>query len=252
MSYYSRFLLMATAALLLGCRDSSKEAHSIFSDPAIAQTFEIVGKDYVEKPDEKKMIEGALNGMLMALDPYSCFFNQESYKIYTQSSKGEFGGLGMEVLVLDGMLKVVAPMDDMPAQKAGIKAGDVITQVDNIPIANLAPTDILKTLHGKPGTSITLKISRRTGAPFTVKIVRALIIVNPIKYRIEGNIGYVRISYFNDQTTDKLKDALNTIHKKLGKNLQGLVLDCETIQGATQNKPLQFPAYSWTLESSYR
>jgi carboxyl-terminal processing protease len=231
MSYYSRFLLMATAALLLGCRDSSKEAHSIFSDPAIAQTFEIVGKDYVEKPDEKKMIEGALNGMLMALDPYSCFFNQESYKIYTQSSKGEFGGLGMEVLVLDGMLKVVAPMDDMPAQKAGIKAGDVITQVDNIPIANLAPTDILKTLHGKPGTSITLKISRRTGAPFTVKIVRALIIVNPIKYRIEGNIGYVRISYFNDQTTDKLKDALNTIHKKLGKNLQGLVLDLRNNPG---------------------
>ena len=230
---YCYSLLTAAALLLVGCRDATTDSTSDihFSEPLIAKTLERVRNEYVEKPNEKKMLEGALSGMLMALDPYSTFLNPESYKIYTQSRKGEFGGLGIEVLFSDGVLKVVSPMDDMPAQKAGIKPGDTITHVDNIPIAGLAPDEALKRLHGKPGTSVSLKITRGMAAPFSINITRAHIIFNPIKHHTEGNIGYIRISYFNDQTTDKLKVAINSLQKSLGKNLQGLVLDLRNNPG---------------------
>lgn len=227
--------LAVSTVLLAGCRDSTIDSPSgiEFSHPLIAKTLEKVRHEYVEKPDEKKMLEGALNGMLMALDPYSCFFNTESYKIYTQSNKGEFGGLGMEVLLVDGVLKVISPMDDMPAQKAGIKAGDLITHVDGIPITGLAPEEVLRRLHGKPGTSVTLKINRGAASPLTLKITRELITLNPVKYRTEGTIGYLRISYFNDLTTQKLTAAIEAIQKNLGKSLQGVILDLRNNPGGT-------------------
>lgn len=232
---YCRLILIASTILLVSCRDATTDSQSDmpFSEPLIAKTLEKVRQEYVEKPDEKKMLEGALNGMLTALDPYSCFFNSESYKIYTQSTKGEFGGLGIEVLLVDGALKVISPMDDMPAQKAGIKPGDMITHVDNISITGLAPEDVLRRLHGKPGTSVSLKINRGTAAPFTVKITRDLIIVNPVKHRTEGNIGYVRVSFFNDLTTEKLTKAIRSIQKTLGRSLRGLVLDLRNNPGGT-------------------
>lgn len=235
MHRYCYLLLVATAILFVGCRDSTTDSKSDikFSEPLIAKTLERVRQEYVEKPDERKMLEGALSGMLMALDPYSTFLNSESYKIYTQSRKGEFGGLGLEVLFSDGILKVISPMDDMPAQKAGIKAGDMITHIDDISITGLAPDEVLKRLHGKPGTSVSLKISRGSITPFTVKITREHIIYNPVKHRSEGNIGYIRISYFNDQTTEKLEAALRNIQKSLGKGLQGLILDLRNNPGGS-------------------
>lgn len=231
-------ILTAAMLLLVGCRDSTTDSRSDieFSEPLIAKTLERVRQEYVEQPDEKKMLEGALNGMLMALDPYSTFLNPESYKIYTQSRKGEFGGLGIEVLFSDGMLKVISPMDDMPAQKAGIKPGDIITHVDNIAIVGLAPDEVLKRLHGKPGTLVSLKINRGRATPFTVKITREHIIYNPVKHRTEGNIGYIRISYFNEQTTEKLKIALSALQKSLGKNLQGLILDLRNNPGGSPDE----------------
>lgn len=232
---YYRLILITTTLFLVSCRDSTTDSQSDipFSEPLIAKTLEKVRHEYVDKPNEQKMLEGALNGMLMALDPYSGFLNPESYKIYTQSTKGEFGGLGIEVLLIDGVLKVISPMDDMPAQKAGIKAGDMITHVNGISITGLAPEDVLRRLHGKPGTSVSLKINRGMAAPFTVKIIRDLITVNPVKYRTEGAIGYIRISYFNDLTTEKLTAAIRSIQKKLGKSLQGLVLDLRNNPGGT-------------------
>jgi carboxyl-terminal processing protease len=235
MHHYCYSFLTAAAILLVSCRDSTTDSTSNihFSEPLIAKTLERVRQEYVEKPDEKKMLEGALSGMLLALDPYSTFLNPESYKIYTQSHKGEFGGLGIEVLFSDGALKVISPMDGMPAQKAGIKAGDIITHVDNIPITDLSPGEALKHLHGKPGTSVLLKITRDMGPPFSVKITREHIIFNPVKHHIEGNIGYIRISYFNDQTTNNLKAAISTLQKSLGKHLQGLILDLRNNPGGS-------------------
>jgi carboxyl-terminal processing protease len=235
MKRFATLFFIVTAALLSSCRDSSKESRSQvkFSEPVIAKTLEKVRQLYVENPDEKKMLEGALNGMLMALDPYSCFFNEESYKIYTQSTKGEFGGLGIEVIPINGVLKVIAPMDDMPAQKAGIKAGDLITHVDNMAISSLAPEEVFKRLHGKPGTTVALKISRGFTQPYTVKITRELITVNPVKYRAEGTVGYIKISYFNDHTTDKLIESISALQKSLGKSLHGIVLDLRNNPGGT-------------------
>lgn len=232
---YYRLILLTITLFLISCRDSTTDSRSDipFSEPLIAQTLEKVRREYVDKPNEQKMLEGALNGMLMALDPYSGFLNPESYKIYTQSTKGEFGGLGIEVLLIDGALKVISPMDDMPAQKAGIKAGDMITHVNGISITGLAPEDVLRRLQGKPGTSVSLKINRGMATPFTVKIIRDLITVNPVKYRTEGAIGYIRISYFNDLTTEKLTAAIRSIQKKLGKSFQGLVLDLRNNPGGT-------------------
>lgn len=232
---YCYFPLLAIGLLLVGCREATTESTSniSFSEPLIAKTLEKVRQEYVENPDEKKMLEGALNGMLMALDPYSTFLNPESYKIFTQSTKGEFGGLGIEVLFSNSLLKVVSPMDDMPAQKAGIKPGDMITHIDNTPIAGLAPDEVLKRLHGKPGTSVSLKITRGMAAPFSIRITREHIIHNPIKHRTEGNIGYIRISYFNDQTTEKLKFAISALQKSLGKGLQGLILDLRNNPGGS-------------------
>jgi len=232
--HYS-LVLVTSAVLMVSCRDSAIDSSSNieFPQPIITKTLEKLRQEYVEKPDEKKMLEGALNGMLMALDPYSCFFNTESYRIYSQSNKGEFGGLGIEVLLIDGTVKVISPMDDMPAQKAGIKAGDIITHVDNLSIAGLAPEDVLRRLHGKPGTSVSLKISRGAGAPLTLKITRELITVNPVKYRTEGTVGYIRISYFNDLTTEKLTTAVEAIQKKLGKSLEGIILDLRNNPGGT-------------------
>jgi carboxyl-terminal processing protease len=202
-----------------------------FSEPIVAKVLDKVREEYVNKPDEKKMLDGALNGMLTSLDPYSCFFTPESFKIYTDSQKGEFGGLGMNVLFVDGMLKVIAPMDDTPAQKAGIKAGDVITHIDGTTIVSLPPTEVLKRLHGKPGTTVTLKVSRGAQTPFVVKITRDLIIVNPVKYHTIGNIAYIRISHFNDQTTDKLNNAIHSIQKNLKGNIRGVVLDLRNNPG---------------------
>lgn len=226
-------ILFITLGFVTGCRDSSTESHATasFSEPLVAKVLEKVREEYVEKPNEQKMLEGALNGMLTALDPYSCFFTPEAYKIYMDSQKGEFGGLGMNVLLVDGILKVVSPMDDMPAQKAGIRASDIITHINGTPVVGLPPQEVFKRLHGKPGTSVKLTISRGMGTPFDVKITRELIIVNPVKYRTEGKIGYIRISNFNDQTTENLTKAIESIHKSLNKNLQGLVLDLRNNPG---------------------
>jgi carboxyl-terminal processing protease len=236
---YQKIILFLIAAFLVGCRESSDSSSDVvFSEPLITQTLGKVREIYVEKPDEKKMMEGALNGMLMALDPYCGFLNHQSYKIFIESTKGEFSGLGMEIYFGDGIIKVIAPMDDMPAQKAGIKAGDMITHVDDISLIGLTPEDILKRLHGKPGTTVSLKISRSIAEPFTIQVKRDTIVVNPIKYRTEGTIGYIRIRYFNDQTTDKLKQTIETIQKSLGKTLRGIVLDLRNNPGGTLEQAL--------------
>jgi carboxyl-terminal processing protease len=232
MPRYIQPVLLFTLAILTGCRDSA-DSHTptAFSEPLIAKVLEKVREEYVEKPNEQKMLEGAINGMLTALDPYSCFFTPESFKIYIDSQKGEFGGLGMNVLFIEGVLKVVSPMDDMPAQKAGVRAGDFITHIDGTPILGLSHAEVFKRLHGKPGTSVTLKINRGFSTPFDIKIKRDLIIVNPVKYHTQGNIGYVRISNFNDQTTEKVINAIEAIQKSLNKSLQGLVLDLRNNPG---------------------
>lgn len=221
---------------LVSCRETTSPQSSkdflLSLDPLLSDVVERVRQDYVQKPDEKKMVEGAVNGLLMSLDPYSAYMNPQDFKLYKESTKGEFGGIGLEVAFLSGMVKVVAPIDDTPAQKAGLRSGDIISQVNGQSLSGLSQVEILELLHGKPGTNLELKIHRGGLEPFSVKLTRAIILVNPVKFRLEKNIGYLRVTHFNDQTTSKLKAAYETL-RKMDPSLKSIVLDLRDNPGGT-------------------
>lgn len=219
--------------LIAGCKDTSSDLKTPtnFSQPILDKALEKIRLEYVDKPDEAKMMEGALNGMLMALDPYCSFCSTDSFQLQTETQNGEFGGLGMDIIRVEEGLKVIAPTEDLPAHKAGIKPGDIITQVNNSDVTSRPFDDVLKQLHGKPGTPVNLIINRGSKAPFPIKIIRDQIVVNPVKYQIYGDIAYIRITAFNDQTTDKLLMAIKEIQKDLKKNLHGIVLDLRNNPG---------------------
>ncbi len=179
------------------------------------------------------MVEGAVNGMLGSLDPYSSYLSPKHYQLMTTATKGEFGGIGLEVAFIGNMIHVISPIDDTPAQKAGLQPGDLITHVNGQDILTLSPMDILEKLHGKPGTEVVIRVRRGAADPFDVKLVRALITVNPVKYVLKKGIGYIRIAHFNEKTTDKLKGAIEALKKEAGKSFSGLILDLRNNPGGT-------------------
>lgn len=195
------------------------------------EILEKVQQEYFEQPDAKKMREGALSGMLNALDPYSTYMNQETYELFRESTNGEFGGIGIEVLFMDDSLRVIAPMDDMPAAKAGLQPGDYIIKVDGDPVNSFSQVKLFKKLHGKPGTQVKLTIQRGDQDPFDLTLERAVITINPVKFRREENVGYIRISYFNEKTTEKLKEAVHSI--QADSPLSGVIIDLRNNPGGT-------------------
>ncbi len=195
------------------------------------EILEKVQEEYVERPDERKMREGAISGMLNALDPYSTYMNQETYELFKESTVGEFGGIGVEVLFMDDSLRVIAPIDDTPAAKAGLQHGDYIVKVDDESITSFTQVKLFKKLHGKPGAPVKLTIQRGDQDPFDLTLERAVITINPIKYKRDGNIGYIRISYFNEKTTEKLKEAIQAIQKE--GPLSGAIIDLRNNPGGT-------------------
>ncbi|MBI1954265.1 MAG: S41 family peptidase [Proteobacteria bacterium] len=195
--------------------------------------FEKIKQDYVEEPNTKKVVEGALNGMLLSLDEYSHYLNEQEFQLFTEATKGEFGGLGLEIVYEKGLLKVISPMDDTPAAKAGFQPGDFISEINGRPISDLTPFEAIQQIHGSPGTDVELKIIRGAQEPFLIKVKRDIIHINPIKFQAFDHLGYVRIAYFNDQTETKLHQALEQLLQKTNHNLQGLVLDLRNNPGGT-------------------
>ena len=196
--------------------------------------FERVRADYVEKPDDAKLIEHAINGMLAGLDPHSSYMEPKAFRDMTIQTRGEFGGLGIEVTMEDGLIKVVAPIDDTPAQKAGVMANDIITHLDDEQVQGLTLNQAVEKMRGPVNTKIRLRIVRKGAEkPIDVTITRDIIRVRSVKTRIEGDdIGYVRISQFNEQTTDGLKKALEEIFAKIpADKLKGIVLDLRNNPG---------------------
>lgn len=224
---------LTVGLLLSGCykKPDSPSQTDFYQDLLFNDILKKVRAEYVEQPDEMKMKEGAINGMLTSLDPYSIYMNQETYELFKESTNGEFGGIGVEVLFVDGGLRVIAPIDDTPAAKAGLQHGDLIIKVDDEPMSNLSHVKIFKKLHGKPGTPVKLTIERGDQDPFNVILERAIIVINPIKYKREENIGYIRVSYFNEKATDKLKEALEAIQKE--GPLSGVIIDLRNNPGGT-------------------
>jgi carboxyl-terminal processing protease len=200
----------------------------------LGTVFERVRTDYVEKPDDGKLIEGAINGMVSSLDPHSRYMNEAAWHDMQDTTHGEFGGLGIEVTMEDGLVKVVSPMDGTPAQKAGIMSGDLITYIDGDAVQGLTLEQAVNKMKGPVHTSTKLKIERKgTDKPIDVSIEREIIQVKPVSFHTEsGDIGYIRISSFNEQTTEGLHQAIGDVVKQIPQDkLAGYVLDLRNNPG---------------------
>src|SRR6185503_13674253 len=189
--------------------------------------FERIRADYVEQPDDAKLIEAAINGMLSSLDPHSSYLNAKDYQDMQVQTRGEFFGLGIEVTMENEVIKVISPIDDTPAFKAGILAGDLITQLDGEEVRGLTLRDAVEKMRGPANSSIILTVLRKgVDKPMKITVVRDVIRVQSVKSREEGNVGYLRIASFSEQTMEGLEKAIDKIEADLpGDELKGFVLD---------------------------
>ena len=197
------------------------------------EVLERVRADYVEKPEDPKLIEAAINGMLTALDPHSAYLNPKHFRDMQVQTRGEFGGLGIEVTMENGVVKVVAPIEDTPAARAGLMSGDLITHLDKEQILGLTLQEAVEKMRGPVNSPITLTIVRKgTEDPFEVKVVRDVIHINPVKFNVEGDdVGYIRVTTFNEQTTANLQKAVEDLKKQLGPKLKGFIVDLRNNPG---------------------
>jgi carboxyl-terminal processing protease len=194
--------------------------------------YDRVRSDYVEVPDEKKMIEAAINGMLMSLDPHSSYMDASSFEDMSVKTKGEFGGLGIEVTMENGVVKVMSPYDGTPAAKAGILTNDLIVGIDKKEVQGLTLNEAVDHMRGAVGTPVTLTIVRNKGEPFDVKIVRDVIKVESVKFSLEGDdVGVIRMSSFTEQSDVGLQKAITELDKKTSGKLKGYVLDLRNNPG---------------------
>lgn len=185
-----------------------------------------VGDSYVEEVDDKKLVESAIEGMLGSLDPHSGYLSPDDFKEMQQQTQGKFGGLGIEVTMEDGFIKVVAPIDDTPAQRAGVKSGDFITHLDGEAVLGLNLSEAVDRMRGEPGEKITITIVREgEEEPFDLEIARDVITIKPVKARAEGDIGVIRITTFNSQTSKDLAEKIEELKAEIGDDLKGFVLD---------------------------
>ena len=195
------------------------------------QVFDRVRSSYVEEVSDQELIEKAIDGMLSGLDPHSGYMNEEIWKEMQMDTKGKFGGLGIEITMEEGFVKVIAPIEDTPAYDAGILAGDYIIQIDDTPVFGLTLNEAVELMRGERGAPIVVTISRNNTEPFEVKIIRDYIKIRSVKSEIVDDIGYLRITSFNEQTEKGLIDAINEIQSSTSNNIIGYVLDVRSNPG---------------------
>ena len=197
------------------------------------EVFAKIKNDYVEPIDDKTLLENAIRGMLSGLDPHSTYLVPDDYQDLQAGTSGEFGGLGIEVGMEDGFVKVIAPIDDTPAQRAGVEAGDLIIRLDDVPVKGMALSDAVKVMRGRPGTDIVLTIVREgTDRPIRITITRDVIRVTSVRSRpLEPGYGYVRISQFQTRTGESLREAVGRLREEADDTLKGLVLDLRNNPG---------------------
>lgn len=213
---------------------SSHKDKTYINKPLMDLITALAEKEYVETPDLDKMKEGALSGMLLALDPYSTYINEENYKHFMDTTTGEFGGIGLEILYTDTGLRVISPIDDTPAAQAGLQPGDLITHLDNEPVTGKGYGPILKKIHGKPGTTLNLTFMRGDQSPLKIALTREIITINPVKLSMENSMLYIRLSYFNDKAAKILKKELMEYTEKNSAEspkIKGIILDLRNNPG---------------------
>jgi carboxyl-terminal processing protease len=234
-------LLIATSAFVLGVGTMAYigQAARATTEPK-ADTYHMlelfgdvldqVDRQYVSQVDDKKLIQSAMQGMLSSLDPHSDYLTPEAYGDLQDQTRGEYGGLGLEIQSEDGAVKVISPIDGTPAAKAGIKPGDFILAVDGQNILGMSVSDAVKQMRGKPGEAVTLTIGREKSDPFDVKLVREIIQPKSVTARLEGDFGYVRLAGFNEKATDETAAAIKDLQAKDPK-MKGLILDLRNNPG---------------------
>jgi carboxyl-terminal processing protease len=218
--------LAATSTSTTNTAETYKELN-LFGD-----VFEKVRSQYVDDVSDDSLIEGAINGMLTSLDPHSNYLNAKNFNDMKVQTRGEFGGLGIEVSMENGLIKVVSPIDDTPAARAGLKPGDLITQLDGSPVQGMTLPEAVEKMRGPVNSDITLRIRRTGKDPFDVKLTRATIKIQSVRSHLEdGNVGYVRVTSFNEQTDVGLENALKGLKQQAGSKLAGIVLDLRNNPG---------------------
>ncbi|MEQ1529196.1 MAG: S41 family peptidase [Methylococcales bacterium] len=240
-------VFMGTCGSVFAERDSAEASADNDALPfedlrTFTEIFGRIKRDYVEPVSDKKLLEDAIRGMLSGLDPHSAYLVAEEYQELKEGTTGQFGGLGIEVTMENGFIKVVSPIDDTPAQKAGVKAGDLIIRLDDKPVKGMTLTDAVKLMRGKPGSNILLTIVREgEETPLKINLTRDIIKVKSVKSRLlEKNYGYVRISSFQSGTGEGLKEAITQLKKEnTGSNLKGLVLDLRNNPGGVLNAAVE-------------
>lgn len=211
---------------------STYENLDLFGD-----VFERIRSQYVEEVDQQKLIDAAINGMLSSLDPHSSYLPPKSFEDMRVQTKGEFGGLGIEVTMENGVVKVVAPIDDTPAAKAGMESGDYITQLDGEQVLGLTLSEAVEKMRGRVGEDIVLTVVREgKEEPFEVTITRDTIKIRAVRARAEGNVGVLRVTTFNEQTFDNLAAGIEELRKEIGEDrLTGYVIDLRNNPGGLLN-----------------
>jgi len=247
MNSRARNLLVLTTGVVLGV--SLALANGVFAERegaaelpleelrAFTEVFGKIKEEYVEQISDTKLLEDAVKGMLAGLDPHSAYLDTEAFTELRVGTSGEFGGLGIEVSMEDGFVKVVTPIDDTPAARAGVQAGDLIIRLDDTPVKGMSLNDAVKIMRGKPGSDLRLTIVRDNHAgPLEIIVTRAVITVKSIKSRmLDPGFGYVRITQFQSHTGEDLIKALSKLKKENGSKLNGLVLDMRNNPGGVLN-----------------
>lgn len=219
--------LLAGTSAIAAASDTYKKL-TLFGD-----IFEKIRSDYVEAPDEGKLIESAVSGMLTSLDPHSSYMDPKAFNDMRTTTSGKFGGLGIEVTMEDGQIKVVSPMDETPASKAGIMSNDIITHIDDDAVQGLSLNQAVDKMRGGVGTPVRLKIQRAGRKdPFEVRLVRDTIVLRVVRWREEGDVGYLRVTSFSEQTFETLRRAIDDLTTKIGPDkLKGFVVDLRNNPG---------------------
>lgn len=243
MSSFLRYFLVFIFLTGIGLQLSHGDNENLPLDEirTFTEVFSKIKNDYVEEVDDRKLLEDAIRGMLAGLDPHSTYLDRESYKELQEGTTGEFGGLGIEVGMENGFVKVIAPIDDTPAKKAGIEAGDLIIKLDDTPVKGLSLNDAISRMRGKPGTDITLTIIRNgEEKPLVITITRAVIRVNSVRARtLEPGYGYLRISSFQANTGRDLRQELDRLSEENDYKLKGVVMDLRNNPGGVLNAAVE-------------
>lgn len=230
-------------------------AVTVISSPALAKAtskdtiklldlfgdvFDKVKRDYVEEVEDKELIEAAINGMLSSLDPHSSYLNEKAFDEMKIQTRGEFGGLGIEVTMENGLVKVVSPIDDTPAFEAGLKAGDYISRIDNEPVMGTTLSEAVEKMRGKPGTKISLTVLREgQNDPLEFTLKRAVIKIQSVRAKKEGDVIYIRITSFSENAAEGVEKEIKEISKSIGDGFRGVVLDLRNNPGGLLDQAIE-------------